>query len=88
MLVEIDTSGTPVRLAVLYATLPEFAEAAVASLSRARWVPTPNRFQRTDVWFYYRAVYGLDPQPPNQSPEPTAPAVTSPAPQEPHRPSP
>ena len=52
VLVTVDRTGRPEKLAVLSATNPDFIDPALRALRRARWTPGPR-----PVTFYYDARF-------------------------------
>ena len=70
IMVELDGHGRAKRLATLYCTHPLFARSAIQALTKARWDS-----KATD-WFYYKAVFDVTKEEPNQALEPTPPSVT------------
>jgi TonB family protein len=68
VLVELDGRGRAKKLSVLSSTHPLFAKSAIEALKIARWEST------TTDWFYYRAVFDITKEEPNQSLQPTAPS--------------
>ena len=71
VLVELDGRGGAKRLATLYSTHPLFTRSAMEALKLARWDSSS-----TD-WFYYKVVFDVEKEEPNQSLEPTPTAGTS-----------
>jgi hypothetical protein len=71
ILVELDGHGQAKRLATLYSTHPLFARSAIQALKKARWDSSS-----TD-WFYYKVVFDITKEEPNQASEPMAPSGRS-----------
>ncbi|MDR0902939.1 MAG: energy transducer TonB [Opitutaceae bacterium] len=65
VLVELDGCGRAKRLATLYSTHPLFTKSAIQALKQARWDSTG-----TD-WFYYKVIFDVEKEKPNQSSETT-----------------
>jgi len=71
VLVELDGKGRAKRLATLYSTHPLFTRSAIQALRAAQWDSTVKD------WFYYKVVFDIEKEEPNQAPEPTPTAGTS-----------
>jgi len=63
VLVELDGHGKAKRLATLYTTHPLFAISAIEALKKAQWDSAD-----TD-WFYYKVVFDVTEEEPNQPPQ-------------------